>query len=507
MEVARTPVPVGIIGIAFAVGGGIAYSLAPEKLWLVTLCEGLALVSLIAFFILHFETFKAFSARRSTRMGTNSIVMVMLFLAILGIANFLGARHTKRWDLSETQHFSLAPQTHRVLRNLSREVMLTVFAQDRSQSAAAAKDMMDSYREASTKLTVRFVDPERQPNVARDYGITKLDMAVVESGGQTVRVNNLTEAEITGALIRATKDTKKRLLFLEGHGERSLEDKDRGGLASAKEILLKQGYEVAPLSLLTETKVPDNTTAVVIAGPQRPITKDEQDRLAAYVAAGGHLLWLIDPDSQSQAESLLTQWGIEIGPGVVVDWQDRLAQGGPSFLLVRRFVQHDITQELKSFVLFPDSRFVKEHASQEWEFHPLAQTSPQSRAVMNSKGGVFALDDKRDVLGPLTLAAVAVPKKTPEEGKARPAVLVIGNSSFVTNAFVNFPGNSDFFLNSVNWLAQEPDLLSVPPKEPSLNPFIPNPVQERLLLYVQVLALPALTLAGGIIVWRKRRRL
>jgi ABC-type uncharacterized transport system involved in gliding motility auxiliary subunit len=83
----------------------------------------------------------------------------------------------------------------------------------------------------------------------------------------------------------------------------------------------------------------------------------------------------------------------------------------------------------------------------------------------------------------------------------------VGNSAFASNGFINFPGNSDFFLHSVGWLAAERDLISISPKEQAMRPFVPNPLQERILLYVQVILLPATMLLSGILVWRKRRRL
>ena len=91
--------------------------------------------------------------------------------------------------------------------------------------------------------------------------------------------------------------------------------------------------------------------------------------------------------------------------------------------------------------------------------------------------------------------------------KPRPAIVVVGNSAFATNAFFNFPGNTDFFLHTAGWLAEERDLISIVPKEPALRPFIPNPTQERALLYIQVLFLPIMTILTGVMVWRKRRRL
>ena len=211
--------------------------------------EGSALLCLIIFFIVHFSGLKAFSTRRSTRMGANSLLMVLLFVGILAIVNFLAARHSIRWDLSENQNFSLAPQTHRVLRSLPREVTITVFTREKDPGYQSYKERLDSYRQASSKISVEFVDPERQPKIAQNYGITRTDTAVFESAGHSVRVTSPSEVELTGALIRVSQDSKKRVLFLEGHGEPSLDDRERTGLSAAREILLKQGYDVGTLSL------------------------------------------------------------------------------------------------------------------------------------------------------------------------------------------------------------------------------------------------------------------
>ncbi len=501
--------PLGILGTVLVVAGMIAYSLSPDLFWAVTIAESLALICLILFFLLHFEAVKAFSGRRSTRMGMNSLLMVLLFSAILIIVNFLAARHSVRWDLSENQNFTLAPQTYRVLRTLPHDVKVTVFTREKDAGYQAYKERLESYRQASTKLTVEFIDPEKQPKLAQNYGIFRTDTAIFESGGQTIRVTSPSEVELTGALLRISKDAKKRIVFVEGHSERSLEDKERNGLSIAKEALTKQGYEVGTVSLLQETTVPSNTTVLVLAGPRRAVTKDEQDRIQAYVEKGGHVLMLVDPDTQTELESLLTHWGLGLGPGVLVDLKDRLAQGDLTALLVRTFTEHEITQDLTSAVLFPLSRHITfdEQAGKDWEYVPLARTSANSWAETNMQGRVVSLNEKEDVKGPLPMAAALAPKKAPEEGKPHPAIVIVGNSTFATNAYFNFPGNSDFFLHATGWLAEERDLISIAPKEPALRPFTPNPTQERALLYIQVIFLPLMTFLTGMMVWRKRRRL
>ena len=502
-------IPLGVIGVALAVAGAIGYSLAPEKFWLVAFMEGSALLCLILFFVVHFISLKAFSTRRSTRMGANSLLMILLFVGILAIVNFLAARHSIRWDLSENQNFSLSPQTHRMLRSLAREVTITVFTREKDPGYQSYKERLDSYRQASSKISVEFVDPERQPKIAQNYGITRTDTAIFESAGHTVRVTSPSEVELTGALIRVSQESKKRVLFLEGHGEPSLDDQERTGLSAAREILFKQGYDVGTLSLLKEADVPDHTAILVVAGPRRPVTTEELERIHTYVEKGGHLLLLIDPDTQADLNPLLKQWGLGVGPGALVDLQDRLAQGDLTSLLVRTFTEHEITQDLSAAVLFPLARHITfdEQVGNAWDYVPLARTSPNSWAETDLRGRVVNLNEKEDVKGPLPMAAALTPKIAPEEGKPRPAIVVIGNSTFATNAFVNFPGNSDFFLHTAAWLAEERNMLAIAPKDSALRPFTPNPLQERALLYLQVILLPATMLFSGIMVWRRRRRL
>ncbi|MBL8053367.1 MAG: GldG family protein, partial [Nitrospira sp.] len=393
--------PLGILGILLGIGGMVAYSLRPDWLWAVTISEGLALACLVSFFVLHFEAVKAFSGRRSTKMGLNSVLLIVLFTSILVVLNFLAARHSIRWDLSENQNFTLAPQTYRVLRTLPRDVKITVFTREKDPGYQAFKERLESYRQASTKLSVEFIDPEKQPKMAQTYGIFRTDTAIFESNGQTIRVTSPSEIELTGALIRISKDSKKRIVFVEGHSELNVEDKDRNGLLIAKEALIRQGYDVGTVSLLKEATVPDHTSVLVLAGPRRSVIKEEQDRIHAYVEKGGHLLVLADPDTQTGLETLLARWGLGLGSGVLVDLQDRLAQGDLTALLVRTFTEHEITQDLTSAVLLPLSRHITfdEQTGKDWDFVPLARTSPNSWAETNMQGRVVSLSEKEDVKG------------------------------------------------------------------------------------------------------------
>ena len=156
-------------------------------------------------------------------MGANSLLMILLFVGILAIVNFLAARHSIRWDLSENQNFSLAPQTHRVLRNLLREVKITVFTREKDPGYQPIKNgwivIGKPARQDFRGVRRPGTAAENRPKLwhyKNRYGRFRKRRA------QTVRVTNPSEVELTGALIRVSKDDKKRILFLEGHGEPEL---------------------------------------------------------------------------------------------------------------------------------------------------------------------------------------------------------------------------------------------------------------------------------------------
>ena len=254
------------------------------------------------------------------------------------------------------------------------------------------------------------------------------------------------------------------------------------------------------------------TSVLVLAGPQRKVTEPEQERIAKFVEQGGRVLVMLDPETQTGLEHLLLRWGIETGRGTVVDVQDRLAQGDLTSLLVRTFTEHEITQDFKSAVLFPLSRYLSfnPEAGKDWHFVPLARTSVQSWVETDSDGlrsRVVQFNADEDIKGPLALAAALTPKEAPQDGQRAPAVVIVGNSSFASNGYVNFPGNTDFLLHAVAWLAEEHALISITPKDPGFRPFVASPMQQRILLYVQVLLLPGVTALWGMHVWRTRRRL
>ena len=503
----------GVLGGVLAGAGVVIYALAPEHTALIATVEGLATACLTVFLVTHFELFREFSTRRATRLGLNSILMIVLMGTILGILNFLAARHSVRWDFSETKRFTLAPQTARLLRELPREVKVTVFTSDQSPVRLAYRDLIDSYQTRTAKLTVEFVDPEKKPGVARQYGITRPDTAVLESGKQETRITSASEQDLTNALIRVTKDEKKTVYFLTGHAEHLLEDGSKEGYSFLKEALERQGYTVRSLSLYESKTIPKNVSVLVLGGPQKPVSPEEQLLLADYVRTGGRLLVLLDPGSRAGLDSTLAAWGLQADNRTVLDAQTILG-GDLTMPVVNTYGPHEITQDLgQVFTMFPHSRPVSflDSKGNEWVFHPLAKSSPRSWARADTSPDrmttVRDFNPQKDTKGPLILAALVVARASPEESTRQPAVLLVGDSDFASNAFLDFSGNTDFILHAVAWLAEEKDLVTIAPKDTRLGTLLLTAAQSNALFALQVLGLPGFFLLAGFAVWRRRRRL
>ena len=503
----------GTLGGVLAGIGVVIYLVAPERTGIIAGVEGLAAACLTVFLVAHYEMFREISARRSTRLGLNSLLMVVLFATILGIVNFLAVRHSVRWDFSETKRFTLAPQTARMLRELSREVKATVFTGDQGPARGAYRDLFDSYKAHTAKLTVEFVDPEKKPGVARQYGITRPDTAVLESGKQETRITSATEQELTNALIRVIKNEKKTLYFLTGHAEHLLEDSDKGGYFFLKEALERQGYTVRSLSLYESKTIPLNASVLVLGGPQKTVSPEEQTLLADYVKKGGRLLVLLDPGSRAGLEGFLENWGLQTDNRTVLDTQTVLG-GDLTMPVVNTYGTHEITQDLgQVFTMFPHARPISflDSKAKEWAFHPLAKSSARSWGHTESPAPRSAqprdFDPRNDTPGPLTLAGLVIARTSPAENARQPAILFIGDSDFASNAYLDFSGNTDFMLHVMAWMAEEKDLITIAPKDVALGTFLLTGAQSNALFAVQVLGLPSFFLAAGFVVWRRRRRL
>ncbi|MBI5746859.1 MAG: GldG family protein [Nitrospirae bacterium] len=459
-----------------------------------------------------FDLFRGFSTRRSARFGANSILMVAIFASILGILNFISYNHYHRLDLSYNRDFTLSPQTISVLKNLTKDIKITGFFQEGSQTKGQFKGLLETYMYHTKRIKFDFIDPDKEPAVAKRYKVNEYDTILLESGEKEARAKTTGEQELTNAIIRVTRNEKRSVYFVEGHGEHGVDDIEKSGISQARDILIKQGLDVKKLILLQEGKIPADTSILVIAGPQKPFLPAEKDLLLDYINGGGQILLMIDPVTTSGIEEILKKLGVKLGNDVIIDPISRILGGGLNIPVVSSYPEHHITNNFNIVTFFPVARSIgfDPGDSKDIYFEPVIQTSPSSWAETDLDKRDAEFDPKKDTRGPVTIGAtVTLHEKegidAPKEKRFR--LVVFGDSDFSSNAWFSSSGNGDLFLNSVNWLAREEDIISITPKEVKGSRLLLTRAEGRRLFIIPVLLLPSLVLISGLIIWRKRRRL
>jgi ABC-type uncharacterized transport system involved in gliding motility auxiliary subunit len=456
----------------------------------------------------------AASRTRQARYGANSVVLTISVIGIIALVNYLGSRYQMRFDLTEAKTFSISDQTTNILRDLKTDVKITAFYQENNPSLRQAKDLLSNYTYGSDKVKVTYIDPDRQPAVAQQYGVERYGTVVFEADGRKEKVTTVGEQEFTSALIKLSKKKETKVYFLNGHGELSLEEFGDKGISKLKESLGKDHYASEALNLPSKQAVPADADVVVLAGPRSPMSSKEADLLAKWLDKGGKLLAMVDPTVDPGLNAVFKAYGVELGNNLVIDplnhsWTD---VGTPA---VTNYRFHDITKGMAGVAtFFPRTRSVSlakdQPAGQMGAV--LAETTPAGWGETNMSNPKMGFDKGTDLAGPVSLAVAVnrdakdAPKPKDGEKAAQTRLVVIGNSTFATNGVVGQSAtNADLALNSINWLAQEESLIAIRPKQPQQKQISLTGGQMNGIFTVSVLAVPLAVLTLGGFIWYRRR--
>ncbi|MFQ5455404.1 MAG: GldG family protein [Nitrospirota bacterium] len=451
---------------------------------------------------------KSLSISRSAKFGTNSLVMVIILAGILGILNLIFYKHNKRFDFTEIGSFSLSPQTLNILKGLNKEIKITAFYPEISRNKPRARDILDTYRYYSKNIRYEFIDLDKDPVAARRYGINRYGIIVVESDISKTKIKYLNEEELTNAIIRVSREDKKTIYFIEGHGEHSISDREsRRGFSQVKESLEKEGYEVRKVFLVQEDVIPDDVQAAVIAGPQRPFISHELEVVDSFLNRGGKLLILLDPDFDGGLQDLLKKWGIELYDDIIIDPLSRLFGGKYNIPVVKAYYQHEIIKDFNLPTLFPLSRSVSFNKEMEETilFQPIIHAGPTSWADMTPQSEALKFDPEKDKKTPVIAASLSYKNK--KDLSKQGTLVIFGDSDFASNLYLNSLGNRDLFLNTISWLTEDKDLLSIGQREIKTTKLLLTRTQGNIIFNILVIILPASVFFIGIIVWIKRKRL
>jgi gliding motility-associatede transport system auxiliary component len=454
-------------------------------------------------------------ASKKTQRAANfaqAAVYTLIILAILGVANFLANRYNKSYDSTANKRYTLSDQTAKIIKNLKGD--LTIQYWDQPSGFANAEGLFDRYKGLSPKVNVEYEDVDKNRTQAIAAGVkSPLPNIFVKVGNKTELAKSLTEEDVTGAMVRALKGGDRTVCFTSGYGEGSTTDTTAaGGLGNAKDLTEKNSYKTEVVPLLPKAEIPADCTILVVAGPTRNYLQPAVDAIKNYVENGGRALIMLDPPLKFKSEiddndalvSVLDSWGVKLDKDLVLDLSGvgQLFGLGPELPIVTKYEDHAIVRDMKDLPTgFPIVRSLEVTKGDKTMVSPLFTTTENAVATEDLKDP--NINVKAAKPGAYTLAAAGTYTTGKPNGNGR--FVVVGTSRWIGNGFLAFNGNRDLYLNMLNWLSSDEDLISIRPKDPEDRRLNMNPLQATMLFYGSVVVIPLAIILAGVGVWWKRR--
>src|SRR5579864_7381651 len=450
---------------------------------------------------------------RQTKYAAYAATYIAVVLAIIIVGNVLADRYNTTYDATSNKRYSLSDQTAKIVKGLKQNATITYFNQ--TKDFREGKDLLDQYSNLSHNVQVKYADPDKDPELAREAGIRSLGTAIVQVGAKHEEAKSMTEEGITGAFIRDLKSSTRMVCFVSGSGEPQIDDSDREGFSQFKQLLGKDNYETKTIDLLQTAEVPADCTTLVVAGPKRNYDQPEVDAIKKYVESGGRAFFMLDPPLKiGRAEiadndaltNLLQSWGVSMEKDLILDLNPigQIAGLGPQVALVTKYASQPIVNEMKGTATgFPLARSMEIKNTDKASVEKLFDTSGSSFATSNLSSPAVDVRDPKNKKGPLTIAAAGTYNTGKENLQGR--FVVIGSSGWAANRFLDFNGNDDLALNAVNWLASDEDLISIRPKPQDDRRITMTRGQLSFVRATSQFILPLVVVVAGVGVWWKRR--
>ena len=297
------------------------------------------------------------------------------------------------------------------------------------------------------------------------------------------------ESLTTEAINYVVSDSTPVIYTLSGHSEQSFD-------TSVTSSFEGDNYSVKTLNLLTEQRVPDDCSILLINGAQKDITKDKLKMIKKYMKNGGKMYVFLDAkvENLTNLYSLLKSYNVEPQKGVVVETDASKYTQYPIYLLPTIESSDATSAQYNSniYILAPSAKGLKDiteknakknSSASDYTVTSLLSTSDGAYSKVNTDSATLN-KEKNDISGPFNIS-----------------VAVQDIDQAVSGA------NTDFVLNGVNYLAEQKNKISIRAKSLKTENAVVPAFNQKATLIMTVFVIPLVILAIGIGIVIKRRKL
>ncbi len=477
------------------------------------------------------KLYLGFLFMKTTKNGMSMGVSILITLVFCASLAYLSSHFKMSVDVTEEKINSLSPQTVQLLESLEQDMHLTVFYKGRSgsQKKDLIKRNLSLFKQKSSKVRERYYDAHLKNRLAQEYLNTIANketqdiFVFTEYRGKKVLVElPFDEEKVTSAMIKATRREEKTVYFLSGHGERDLSNQEGSGISELKTALLRSSFQVKTWNFVTQGALPADVSALIIVGPKRPYLEKEIQWLEEYLNKGGRLVVALDPEREHNLKKFLQKFGVNYKNHYIMD---RIA----ALVGLGRFSPMGVQFDMKNAVTssFARGSFAIFHLASDLEINEdndrfvvteLVKTNPGALSLPDIKKSVNKADPAPRAIALLVeeMKESKTEKDKEDSGESsketskkqeEPSMIlaVFGDSDFLSNDFINKRGvNRDLAMNTVSYLVDESDLVSIRPKKLKATQLTLKGSDQMGIVFFAI-ALPIIFFIFSFIIWFRRR--
>lgn len=481
----------------------------------------------------------SFTRGRKWTVGFNVVVALLSAFAIVVMVNYLAARHSVRYNWVDSAGNKLSPLTQRVLSGVTNKLRVIVYFSRNDPLFGSVTGLLKDYQLHCPKMELEVVDyrfPGRSEKIRAEYNLNSVmegSRVIFDYGGR-VRVVSGGELSdyamgadrqirrsafkgeqlFTSAILTVTSPRQVVVYFLTGHAEHSPESQDdSAGYLNFARLLEESGAKLAMVDSLQYSDVKEDCSLLIIPGPLTKFSRQELERIDAYLRGGGRLLALFRPFYPKMGatglEGLLANWNVDVGMNVVQDMANQKADGDP-VVVARNFGAHPITRALLRSSLnlvLPRSVASKEIGNVRADAPKATElvfTSSQGLTVRVNEKNVAEVERQGAIPMAIAVEKGSIQGVAADKGATR--LVVVGSSTAFANAAIETAANADFATLVVNWLLNRDVLLTdIPPRAIKEYTLSITQQQMRTLRWIFMFGAPAAALLIGGVVWLRRR--
>lgn len=463
--------------------------------------------------------------------GAFSAGMIVVMCAICVVVNLvltaLPAKYTSI-DCSATKLYSLTNDTKDRVSKLDEDITIYVLNSKKSKDAKI-DETINRYKDLSSHINVKYVDPATSPKFYQDYTDTTptTNSLIIESKNRSkvIDYNDIyeydsssyyygyqsqssitgydAEGQITSAIEYVTMDADELPVIYQitGHNETEIG-------SNFQNVVSKANANLKSLELFNEEKVPEDATAIIINSPTVDFNEEDAQKVIDYLNGGGKALIVgcyAYNDELTNFNKILAAYNVSFKTGVVAENDSSKYYQNPLYLLPTVETTDYTSDATDGYVFLAGSCAINyPEDTDDVTYTKLLSTSDSAVLKKDWKNITTSKAEDSDENGPFT-TGLAV-----NDSSTGASIVVFGTPYVVDDSYDNAVSgnNADMFKDVISSMTGNVELASsvIPVKDYTLSNITINTLQAVITGLIIMIAVPILLIIIGIVVWAMRRK-